>query len=235
MNQEILEYLNSAEPDFSAGFALFCRYSRNDALKNWISRKLDMPKLLYELEKLSRTTVSINPKESLDVARYAQSRPSPEPPAQDPVSVPVIEPSISLKTFDERKTRRADLPAELQAVYDECASDFKLRRGLHEKMKMATTNADRAIYRQRVIETDARIRAGFAEIDDYLTRQAEEKAKADDFKESTARSYVSRALKKAKLTGAQKATLKARVQALQAHGCTLDAKTISKLQALKIL
>jgi len=235
MNQEILAYLNSAEPDFSAGFALFCRYSRNEALKNWISRKLDMPKLLYELEKLSRTTVSINPMESLDVARYAQSRPSPEPPAQDPVSVPVIEPSISFKTFDERKTRRADLPAELQAVYDECASDFKLRRGLHEKMKMATTNADRAIYRQRVIETDARIRAGFAEIDDYLTRQAEEKAKADDFKESTARSYVSRALKKAKLTGAQKATLKARVQALQAHGCTLDAKTISKLQALKIL
>ena len=235
MNQEILEYLNSAEPDFSAGFALFCRYSRNDALKNWISRKLDMPKLLYELEKLSRTTVSINPRESLDVARYAQSRPSPEPPVQEPVSVPVIEPSISFKTFDERKTRRADLPAELQAVYDECASDFKLRRGLHEKMKMATTNADRAIYRQRVIETDARIRAGFAEIDDYLTRQAEEKAKADDFKESTARSYVSRALKKAKLTGAQKATLKARVQALQAHGCTLDTKTISKLQALKIL
>ena len=235
MNQEILEYLNSAEPDFNTGFALFCRYSRNEALKNWISRKLDMPKLLYELEKLSRTTVSINPKESLDVARYAQSRPSPEPPAQDPVSVPVIEPSISFKTFDERKTRRADLPAELQAVYDECASDFKLRRGLHEKMKMATTNADRAIYRQRVIETDARIRAGFAEIDDYLTRQAEEKAKADDFKESTARSYVSRALKKDKLTGAQKATLKARVQALQAHGCTLDAKTISKLQALKIL
>lgn len=235
MNQEILEYLNSAEPDFSAGFALFCRYSRNDALKNWISRKLDMPKLLYELEKLSRTTVSINPKESLDVARYAQSRPSPEPPAQDPVSVPVIEPSISFKTFDERKTRRADLPAELQAVYDECASDFKLRRGLHEKMKMATTNADRAIYRQRVIETDARIRAGFAEIDDYLTRQAEEKAKADDFKESTARSYVSRALKKAKLTGAQKATLKARVQALQAHGCVIGPDTMNQLKKIGVL
>lgn len=235
MNQEILEYLNSAEPDFSAGFALFCRYSRNDALKNWISRKLDMPKLLYELEKLSRTTVSINPKESLDVARYAQSRPSPEPPAQDPVSVPVIEPSISFKTFDERKTRRADLPAELQAVYDECASDFKLRRGLHEKMKMATTNADRAIYRQRVIETDARIRAGFAEIDDYLTRQAEEKAKADDFKESTARSYVSRTLKKAKLTGAQKATLKARVQALQAHGCVIGPDTMNQLKKIGVL
>lgn len=235
MNQEILEYLNSAEPDFSAGFALFCRYSRNDALKNWISRKLDMPKLLYELEKLSRTTVSINPKESLDVARFAQSRPSPEPPAQDPVSVPVIEPSISFKTFDERKTRRADLPAELQAVYDECASDFKLRRGLHEKMKMATTNADRAIYRQRVIETDARIRAGFAEIDDYLTRQAEEKAKADDFKESTARSYVSRALKKAKLTGAQKATLKARVQALQAHGCVIGPDTMNQLKKIGVL
>lgn len=235
MNQEILEYLNSAEPDFSAGFALFCRYSRNDALKNWISRKLDMPKLLYELEKLSRTTVSINPRESLDVARYAQSRPSPEPPAQDPVSVPVIEPSISFKTFDERKTRRADLPAELQAVYDECASDFKLRRGLHEKMKMATTNADRAIYRQRVIETDARIRAGFAEIDDYLTRQAEEKAKADDFKESTARSYVSRTLKKAKLTGAQKATLKARVQALQAHGCVIGPDTMNQLKKIGVL
>jgi hypothetical protein len=197
-----------------------------------------MPKLLDELQKLSRITVAPNPNESLDLARYAQSRPiqsSQMPAPNEPVTVHVPEQVITFKTFDERRTRRADLPPDLQAVYDGCASDFKLKRGLHEKMKMATTNADRASLRARILETDARIRAGYAEIDDYLTRMAKEKAEADDFKEGTARSYVCRALKKKKLTGAQKATLKARVKALLDHGCVIGPDTIEKLKKIGVL
>lgn len=193
-----------------------------------------MPKLLYELEKLSRTTVSINPRESLDLARYAQKEPLPVH-HEDAAPAQESEPVISFRTFDDRRTRRSDLPPEMQAVYDECASDFKLKRGLHEKMKMATTNADRASLRARIIETDARIRAGYAEIDAYLSRQALEKAKADDFKENTARSYICRALKRKKLSGEQMATLKARAQALLDHGCVIGPDTMNQLKKIGVL
>ena len=197
-----------------------------------------MPKLLYELEKLSRTTLAPNPDASLDVARYAQ--PVPSSPAPSPAVIvhdpePVQQSTITFKTFDDRRTRRSDLPPEMQAIYDACASDFKLKRGLHETMKLATTNADRASLRARILETDARIRAGWADIDAFLTRQAIEKAKADDFKEATARSYVSRALKKEKLTGAQMATLKARVQALIEHGCVIGPDTMNQLKKIGAL
>ena len=62
-----------------------------------------------------------------------------------------------------------------------------------------------------------------------------EKAKADDFKEATARSYVSRALKKEKLTCAQMATLKARVQALIEHGCVIGPDTMNQLKKIGAL
>lgn len=102
-------------------------------------------------------------------------------------------------------------------------------------MKMATTNADRASLRARIIETDARIRAGYAEIDAYLSRQALEKAKADDFKENTARSYICRALKRKKLSGEQMATLKARAQALLDHGCVIGTDTMNQLKKIGVL
>jgi hypothetical protein len=233
MNQEILDYLKSAKPDYYAGLALFCKYSRNDWLKNWLSRKQDRAKLMYELEKLSNSPHISNPNEQADVARYAQKPVAVhEPVAAAPVSdpVPVVKPAPAFKTFDDRRTRRSDLPAELQAVYDSISEDYKLRRGLHEKMKAAGTNNDRASFRVRVLETDARIKAGWAKIDAYLTREAEEKVSGDSFQESTCRAYISKALKRPVNSPAQVATCKARVKALLDHGCTISPETMKLLQ-----
>ena len=242
MNLEIAQYLNCAEPDFSAGFALFCKYSRNEPLMSWISRRRDMPKLLYELEKLSAADPVLNPARDTHLARWAK----PGQPAVGDTAAPPApqeqprppEVSVSFRTYDERRTRRADLPPELQKVYDGIAEDYKLRRGLHEKMKMAATNDDRAGLRARVIETDGRIRGGFREIDAYLARKAceQEKAKADsEFKESTARSYISKALKKEKLSAAQKATVRERYNALVSHGCIVTEELTAKLKEKNLI
>lgn len=195
-----------------------------------------MEKLLYELRKLSAMDPVVSPVREANLARWAGKT---QPVASDQAPSEIEEPKapVSFKTFDERRTRRADLPANLQKVYDGIAEDYKLRRGLHEKMKMATTNEDRARFRARIIETDGRIRGAFTEIDAFLAKQAEEqeKAKAGEFKESTARSYISKALKKDKLSASQQATIKARYEALLAHGCTVDDKTIKALKSRKLI
>ena len=230
MIPEISTYLKSAEPDYYVGLALFCKYSRNDWLKNWLSRRVDRPKLIYELQKLSDAAPAENPNVQADVARYAQKpAPAPEP---EPVPEPVQEQKKVqvFRTFDDRRTRRSDLPEELQAVYDSISEDYKLRRGLHEKMKSAGTNNDRASFRARLLETDARIKAGWAKIDSFLTREAEEKVSGDSFQESTCRAYISKALKRPVNSPAQVATCKARVKALLSHGCTISQETLDNLQ-----
>ncbi len=232
MIPEILDYLKSAEPDYYAGLALFCKYSRNEWVKNWLSRKQDRPKLMYELEKLAGTPMPVNPNVQADVARYAQQPVTPAAPAKaEPEPDPKErEQKPSFRTFDDRRTRRSDLPEELQAVYDTISEDYKLRRGLHEKMKAAGTNNDRASFRARILETDSRIKAGWARIDAYLTKEAEEKVTGDSFQESTCRAYISKALKRPVNSPAQVATCKARVKALLAHGCTISQETLSNLQ-----
>lgn len=231
MIREISDYLKSAEPDYYVGLALFCKYSRNDWLKNWLSRREDRPKLTYELQKLSDAAPDENPHVQADVARYAQKpapAPSPDPEPEQPVQEQKR--VLVFRTFDDRRTRRSDLPEELQAVYDSISEDYKLRRGLHEKMKSAGTNNDRASFRARLLETDARIKAGWARIDAFLTREAEEKVSGDSFQESTCRAYISKALKRPVNSPAQVATCKARVKALLSHGCTISQETLSNLQ-----
>ena len=232
MNKEILEYLKSAEPDFATGLALFCKYSRNESLMSWISRKHDMAKLKYELEKLSKMNPTPNTQVNIHVAKYI--RPDAKP-ATVKLPEPVREHEIQFKTFDERRTRRADLPESLQKVYDTIAEDYKLRRALHEKMKMAGTDEDRASFRARIIETEERIQSGWKQIDEYLTAAAKAKVTTEEFKESTARSYISKALKKETLSEAQIVTVKARYQALLDHGCTLNEATTEELKKRGII
>lgn len=233
MNQEILSYLEGAEHDFGQGFALFCKYSRSEPLMNWISRRRDMDKLLYELGKLSKLDPVVSPFEDAHVARYAPvSTPAP---AVETAPAPVPEPPAQFRTYDDRRTKRSDLPPELQAVYDTVADDFKLKRGLHEKMKMATTDSDRAKYRSMIIETDARIRLGYNQIDTYLAKKAEEKMKGDAFNESTCRSYISKALAREKNSPIQVNTVRARIRALQEHGCVIEEKTMEALRQKGLL
>lgn len=233
MNPEISNYLKSVEPDFGQGFALFCKYSRNEAAMSWIGRKHDMPKLLYELKKLENETPRLNPLYEANRIRFGASvKAAPAPaPAKEAETIP----EVRIRTYDDRRTKRSDLPPELLPVYDRNATDHKLMRGLHEKMKMAMTDKDRAILREKIMEVEARLEDGYSQIDGYFKQKAEADAAKDPFNESTCRSYISKALKRKDNSPKQIATCKARVKALQDHNCVLDAKTLSELKKKKLI
>lgn len=235
MNAEIQTYLSSAKPDFDSGFALLCKYGRNRTVVDWVARRHDMPKLIYELRKLASATVSTTappPPEAhlASVPKVAPSVPKMAPSVpKEPSSVPDDVRRLTFRTFDDRRNRRSDLPPHLQEVFDRNAQDYKIRRAFHEKMKMAVTDKDRAIFRAKVLETHERIREGWAQIDDYWTAAAEQKTKEADFNESTFRSYLSKALRRERNSPEQVATCKARLRALLEHGCNIDEKTIRAL------
>lgn len=228
MVAEINAYLNGGNPEFNAGFSLFCKYSTNQSLMSWIGRKKDMEMLLYELKKLDRAGATpLNVNAAVHEIQYNCFRD--ELQKALPVPVPVEDSKIVFKTYDERRTRRADLPEDLQKVYDDITSDYKLNRGYHEKMKAATTDQDRAEFRQRIVETTERIQEGWTRIDTYL-QEAETKKVDDKFNESSCRSYISKALKSEKISDKVAAGVRIRVKALQEHGCVISNDTLETLK-----
>ena len=121
MIPEIIEYLQQPNPDFDSGFALFCKYSPSLSLMKWIGRKRDPSILQYELQKLGDYgTPKVNAAAAVNVSLF--NRPAVAAPAitQEPPA-PAEESATGLRfrTIDERRTRRSDLPEELQRVYDD--------------------------------------------------------------------------------------------------------------------
>lgn len=233
MNPEIDQYLQKEEKDFNEGFALFCRYSRNESLMSWIGRKKDEARLVYELRKLSRLgACTENPLADRHLSVYNRSAVSTSHGSK--ASVAVSDSNITFRTYDERKTRRADLPEHLQKVYDDIAGDYRLRRSYHEKMKAAMTDKDRAKLRAKVLEAQERIDSGWETIDRWLLEKESSKTE-ETFKESTCRSYISKMLRKKDLNPGQIEKLRIRANALKRHGCALSDEIIGKLKTLGIV
>lgn len=229
MNEEIREYLSKPNPDFETGFSLFCRYSRNQSLMSWIGRKKDMARLLFELQKLEKLNLQVNPQAAILAARY-----------NTPVSaigqrVTSPGPQITFKTFDERRTRRADLSPEMQKIYDQITEEYKLRRGYHEKLKMAKTDVDRASFRERLLISQNKIEEGWKQIDAWLLEK--EKANSDKgFNASTYRSYITKTLKKGDgMSALQRDTVRVRAKALIDAGEVLGDKILSLLKQYDLI
>ena len=239
MITEIQTYLNKANPEFEAGFALFCKYSPNRILIESIGRRRDRDMLLYELQKLSDAgfvahnsnaavmQIQAAPIESIDRNPIESIR-TPEPSTDNE-----LRKALTFRTYDDRRTRRSDLPPELQTEFDANAADYSVRRALHEKMKLATTDKDRASLRARILETQDRINGRWKKIDSFQAKAAEE-AQAAAFNEKSARAYISKALKEKNITDARAAGVRARVKALLAHGCNISDETVKQLKSRKL-
>ena len=224
MNKEIQEFLMRENPDFSAGFSLLCKYCPNESLISYIGRTGNAEMLLYELKKLDKGGfVRPNARGKDLESRYNTARRKECTDTENPG------PETHFKTFDERRTRRADLPEDLQTVYDAISEDYKLRRALHDKMKCATADADRAEFRERILETQERIAAGWKKIDEYLANKASSEAEKD-FNETSCRAYISRALNKEKISETVSAGVKARIAALRKNGCTVTDEMVDALR-----
>lgn len=235
---EIQTYLQQPNPEFNSGFALFCKYSPNRILIESIGRRHDREMLLYELRKLSNAGfVAVN--SNAAILQSQASQPVAVPVAQSSSAENAVHPQksaddqlqkrINFRTYDDRRTRRSDLPPEMQVEFDANSADYSVRRALHEKMKMATTDSDRASLRARILETQKRINERWKKIDDYLAAAAEE-TQATAFNEKSARAYISKALKVGTVTDRKAAGVKARVKALLDHGCNISDETVKQLK-----
>ncbi len=228
MANEIKTWLDSSNPDFEAGLKLFTKYSRNRALFLYLSRKQDMRKLRYELEKLSKLKhiVAVGaPKPKSSTAKKST------PPPPDPDGHKVIAP---------RRVNREDLPKELQEVYDAITDHYKLQRTAHEKMKLAKTDEQRAELRAKLVEIDDNIATGWNTIDEgmaMLAAKAKEKepatTSADSSKKiNTARSAISRAISSKKFN---REKLLVHIDVLIQNKVPVTAATHAKLIDLNVI
>lgn len=235
MIQEIHNYLQQADPDFESGFGLLCKYSPNESIIAYLARTEKKEMLLYELAKLDESPIRhpANLRAGILRAKYRPLAKEPDPEPTNGPSEEDAQTRVIFKTYDERRTRRADLPSDLQDVYDSITSDYKLRRALHEKMKAATAPSDRAYFREEIINLEAGIRERWNRIDNYLADAAKEKV-SDTFSEKNCRAYISKALKAGKASKKVAAGVRARLQALIEHGCTVTDEMTDAIKNIGI-
>ncbi|HMM12476.1 MAG TPA: hypothetical protein PKE03_10320 [Bacteroidales bacterium] len=151
-NDEILVYL-SGPRDFDDGFKLLEKYLNNKSVLQWVQRKRHQAKLIYELEKLSKMR-------HLRPSRLFRAAVPPN------TKVPVHE-TAKQPRKPQRQIDRNELPEHLQQVYEQINEAYKVQRVLHEKMKLATTNADRSALRAELVIIDDQIATGWDTIDSY--------------------------------------------------------------------
>lgn len=223
---EIKAYLEQQSPDFIQGFALFCKYSRNQSLMAYIGRKKDMGMLIYNLQKLSEMgEITPNPNAAIHEVRFNKAQPMPEASVN-------VEPEKVL-IVDERRVKREDLPESLRSLYDQNVEDYKLMRSVHEKMKNANSDTGRKEFRDQLTVIETNIKERWAQIDQQLE-------KTDDGSDSgagdkvvnlnTARAYISKMLKKDVLTDEQRSMVKQKVEEIQSAGAVLKEETLLKLK-----
>ena len=223
---EIKAYLEQESPDFTQGFALFCKYSRNQSLMAYIGRKQDMAMLVYNLQKLSEMgDITPNPNAEIHEVRFnkAQTQPEASAPAE-PEKVLIV---------DERRVKREDLPEELKVVYDSIVNDYKLMRSIHEKIKNANSDTGRKEFRDQLTAIESQIKERWTQIDTQLGKTENESGSGSGEKVlniNTARAYISKMLKKDVLTDEQRSMVKQKVEELISAGAVLKEETLLKLK-----
>lgn len=235
MDEKILEWLQSEEKDFDQGYLLLAKVLKNQSILHYLQRKRDQAKLEYELQKLVPATT---------VKKVAE--PISENHANDmKLSAEKVEKHDGkLKVVQGGQVNYDELPEVLKPVYDKTIQRYKEMRSVHEKMKLATSDEQRAELRKLLDELDTEIESGWAVIDTWIKTgklpEAGKQEKTVDYKAvNAARTYVSRAIEKAETTTGKKleklvADLQIRVNTLVAAEAEIKPETREKLEKLGI-
>lgn len=224
---------------FEDGFRAFCKYSRNQSLMSWISRKKDFAMLDYNLRKLSRMPLRVNPCASLDLNRFGSGMPLKGDKAKAQKQVKAVDPEEEQEVVitKERKTRpvihRDDLPEDLRGLYDENAQQYKVMRALHDKMKACNSDVGRADFRRQIMDMEKQIRERWRVIDTALDKTSPEKpatTKEPAFNVNSYRAYISKMLKRKELTSQQADGVRQRAAALIDSGVPIKTGTMTLLK-----
>lgn len=218
---EIIAWLES-DRNFDEGLSLFAKYSRNRAVYLWLGRKRNMPKLVYELEKLSKLKFLKVKIEQASAKKTIQSGQANKAP---------------------RRIAREDVPEGLLDLFDNKIPDaYKLQRVIHEKMKLAQTDEDRSALRAELVKLDDFIAASWDKIEAAIDgsvatatdpKPGEDAPKAEYTLINNARSNITRMLKK--YDASKKAKLLEHVNTLIKHKATIKQATYDKLLELDVI
>jgi hypothetical protein len=257
---EIRAWLKS-EQDFDEGYELFVRFSHNRALALQLARIRRLSKLVYELEKIAdRPFIKESPVMPIKSIIRAGKRHG------EHVEVAEMADGAEKKlVIISEKVDYNELPENLKKLYDENTEAYKLMRAVHEKMKQAQKDGERAELRAQLIVFDDRIANNWQELDSWSTDKEAYEARrlaeiqgygnsntgGEDLPEITdpneiakdlnaCRSFISRNLKNvAKLEGEKKEKLlkklAERVATLQKHKADISGATKANLVELGLL
>lgn len=149
---EIKEWLEN-RGSFDDGYRLFLRHNRNRNVARYLERKRDMAKLRYELGKIAaRGECKLSSAALPDSKTFIDDGNAGKPHER-------------LKVIRDGSVRYDDLPATLQAVYQKICEAHRRMQSLHERMKVAATDADRAAVRAELLQNNEVRSAGWAAID----------------------------------------------------------------------
>lgn len=213
--------------DYTTGYNLFCKYSKQLSVQSHLARKEDPERLFYKLEQL------------LEQPDIAESK-TPRIPVivQAQTKTEVNEAETRLNAVSKGKINPADLPEELKTLFNKVSDAHKKSRSMHEKMKLAKTEKARASFRKGLLNLDDFIRNGWAILDHYvLTGELpvkEEKTEVTAKDIAAAGTFLSRGLKLLETVPEDKkaelvAKLKARYDILVSAKREFDLKTIETL------
>lgn len=172
-------------------------------------------------------------------------------PAADPDSDDETDPTEIILTKDDirthENTRLEDMPNDLcRTIWQKRQDVYREMQQAHLKMREVPEgeehNEERAHWREEVLRLDAENDAYWQQIDEEIERfestkernPESTKKEAPSFDLSTYRSYISKALRKKKLSPEQLVELQHRVDALLNAKVEMKKETIDKLKAIGI-
>jgi hypothetical protein len=240
--EEIKAWLEAETKDFESGYTLFVRFSHNRALALYLARKHDLKKLEYEIQKISERpllkdapVMPIGP--VLKVIKSAEEKTNGITAAAEVLN----KSELKVRIIRDGKIQYDDLPEELKKLYDENTASYKNMRSLHEQMKLAKTDEERAGKRLMIDSFDDCISRNWKVIDDWAEGKLDlDSLKAaesvqEDFKMiNAARTYLSRNISKMETLKEEKREkmkldLRERVAYLRSKKADISHETLVKL------
>jgi len=222
MVEKITAYLGQKERDYHEGLILLSKNSKNRILLQRLSRKAHPEKLEYELKKIAeRLTLIENAKKQKESKKQKKTKKQKTSKELDKgekdtsaddsthnidTDLPVIEkPGRNRIVRGDQKIKFEDLPAELQAKWEENTEAYKISRSLHEKLKLMekASPEDRKPLIEQFINLADQIRANWNVIDAWDPTKVEDPASGqneppviDHKRIQSNRTYISKNLKK---------------------------------------
>lgn len=220
---EVIKKWLESSGSYHDGVALIGKFSKNKILYGYLNRRVDMPKLRYELGKIA----------GKGATQATLIKPLAESPAEDLVVDPEfkVEPSGRI-TYE-------DLPSELRPCFESATEAYRNGRRCHYLLKDADTDGKRKGLRTELLKWIDQSRKSWQILDNWKeTGEMPAAAKSEDKKIvnlSSAATSLTRQLEKLDKATSEDAiaqitpVVKSLVKTITENGRTISAKTKERL------